>query len=50
MFSRASAPLKRRILELAMGTGERLFRSTLEAAATDPDPELRALALRAARD
>ena len=49
LYCRAAAPLRRRILEVALGTGERLFRSTLEAAAKDEDPVLRALALRSRR-
>jgi hypothetical protein len=36
-------------LEVALGTGERLFRSTLEAAVKDEDPSLRAMAFRARR-
>jgi hypothetical protein len=47
LFSRAEPRLKALILELALATGESLFRSTLEAAAKDPDPSLRAMALRA---
>jgi precorrin-6B methylase 1 len=47
LYSRASAGLKRRILEVALGTGERLFRSTIEAAAKEEDLSLRAMALRA---
>jgi hypothetical protein len=50
LYSRAGEPLKRRILELALGTGERLFRSTLEAALRDEDPKLRALARRSRPD
>lgn len=49
LYSRAGAPLRRRILEVAAGTGERLFRSTLEAASRDEDPSLRALAFKARR-
>ena len=47
LFSRSGPELKLRILELALATGERLFRSTLEAAAKDLDPKLRAMTLRA---
>jgi hypothetical protein len=47
LFSRADASLKASILELALATGERLFRSTLAAAAKDGDPRLRAMAARA---
>jgi hypothetical protein len=47
LYSRAGAELKRGILETALVTGERLFRSTLGAAARDSDPSLRAMALRA---
>jgi hypothetical protein len=46
LYSRSGASLRKRILEAAIGTGERLFRSTLEAAAKDADPSLRAQALR----
>jgi hypothetical protein len=48
LYSRADAAIKARILELALATGERLFRSTLAAAEGDADPALRALASRAA--
>ncbi len=47
LYSRSGAQLKRRILELALATGERLFRSTIDAATGDEDPALRALAVRA---
>ena len=47
LYSRAAASLKRGILEVAAATGERLFRSTLDAAAKDSDPLMRALATRA---
>jgi len=46
LYSRAAPSLKSRILEIASATGERLFRSTLEAASKDEDPRLRAIALR----
>jgi curved DNA-binding protein CbpA len=49
LYARAGTELRRRMLEVAQGTGERLFRSTLEAASRDEDPELRALALKARR-
>jgi hypothetical protein len=49
LYSRAGALLKRRILEVALGTDERLFRSTLETAAKDEDASLRAMALKARR-
>ena len=49
LYSRAGTSLRRRILEVALGTGERLFRSTLAAAAKDEDPALRAMALRASK-
>jgi hypothetical protein len=49
LYSRADPRLKARILELALATGERLFRSTLEAATSDADPRLRALARGAPR-
>jgi hypothetical protein len=45
LFSRAGPGFKLRILELALATGERLFRSTLEAASRDQDSRLRAMAL-----
>jgi curved DNA-binding protein CbpA len=44
LYSRADGQLKSRILELALATGERLFRSTLETASNDDDPLLRPLA------
>jgi HEAT repeat protein len=47
LYSRASSSLKHGILEVAVGTGEKLFRSTLDAAANDSDPLFRARALRA---
>ena len=47
LYSRAGPLFRTCILEVALATGERLFRSTLEAAATDEDPRLRAMALRA---
>lgn len=49
LYSRASQALKARILEVATATGERLFRSTLEAASKDEDPRMRAIALRSAK-
>lgn len=48
LFSRSTPLQKTRILELALATGERLFRSTIQAAATDPDPHLRAMSARTA--
>lgn len=47
LFSRSRSSLKRSILEVAEGTGERLFRSTIDAASNDPDPSLRSLSERA---
>lgn len=47
LYSRSTSRQKARILELALATGELLFRSTLQAAATDPDPQLRAMSARA---
>jgi hypothetical protein len=47
LFSRASASLKRGILEVAASTGERLFRATLEEASKEGDPLLRSLAAKA---
>lgn len=44
LYSRASANLRRGILDVARATRERLFRSAIEAAASDPDPSLRRLA------
>jgi hypothetical protein len=50
LYSRAESSLRRRILQVALATGERLFRSTLAAARVDPDSSIRALALRANAD
>jgi curved DNA-binding protein CbpA len=47
LYSRASVSLKQGILEVATATGEKLFCSTLDAAAKDSDPFMRAQALRA---
>lgn len=47
LYSRAEPRVRRRILELALATGERLFASTLATASSDMDPELRAMARRA---
>ena len=47
LYSRAAETLRSQILDLALATGERLFRSTLEAAAEDDNPRLRAIAIRA---
>ncbi len=44
LFARAEPSLRLRILELALATRERLFRSTLEAASNATDPRLRAMA------
>lgn len=46
LFARAEPSLRLRILELALATGERLFRSTLEAASKAADPRLRSMAQR----
>jgi hypothetical protein len=46
LYSRSAEALKRGILEVAAGTGEKLFRSTLEAAAKDPEATLRELSAR----
>lgn len=46
LYARAEARVRRGILELALATGERLFASTLVAAASDEDPSLRLLAAR----
>jgi HEAT repeat protein len=48
LYSRANAQLKRGILEVAAGTGERLFRATLETASKESDPLLLSLAAKAA--
>jgi hypothetical protein len=48
LYSRAAAGLRRGILEVAAGTGERLFRATLQAASKDEDPLLRSLAAKSA--
>jgi curved DNA-binding protein CbpA len=48
LYTRSNARQKARILEIALATGERLFRSTIQAATTDPDPLLRAMASRSA--
>jgi hypothetical protein len=45
LYSRAELPFRSRMLDVALATGERLFRSTLEAAAQDEDFGLRARAL-----
>jgi curved DNA-binding protein CbpA len=47
LYGRSRKPLRRHILESALGTGESLFRSTLEAALKDEEPELRAMAIKA---
>jgi len=47
LYSRSEIELKTRILDVALATGERLFRSTLETASTDEEPALRLKALRA---
>ena len=46
LYGRSKAFLRARILELALATGEELFRSTIRIAATDEDPVLRAMAAR----
>lgn len=46
LFSRAPAKLRTGILQVALATGEKLFRSTIEAAGKDADPALRAMAAR----
>jgi DnaJ-class molecular chaperone with C-terminal Zn finger domain len=47
LYSRARPALKRGILEVASATGERLFRSTIEAASREGDAALLGLAARA---
>jgi len=49
LFIRSSTRQKARLLQLAMATGERLFRTTLQAAAEDSDIQLRAMAERCQR-
>jgi hypothetical protein len=44
LYSRVGVRQRRCILEVALGTGESLFRATLEAAARDEEPSLRAMA------
>jgi hypothetical protein len=44
LYSRSSLGLRRGILDVARATKERLFRSTIDAARADTDPELRRLA------
>jgi curved DNA-binding protein CbpA len=46
LYARATPALRRRILETARATKERLFRATLATAQTDADPELRGAAAR----
>ncbi len=46
LYCRSSPRQKARILKLALATGERLFRSTIQAASTDTDPQLRAMSAR----
>jgi hypothetical protein len=50
LYSRSSAVMRRKILECAEGTGERLFRQTLAAAVKDADPSLAMLARRLERE
>jgi hypothetical protein len=49
LYSRASVSLKRRVLDVAVATGERLFRSTIETAGREPEAEFRDAALRFGR-
>ena len=44
LYSRSSVQMRHRVLEIARATRERLFKATVEAARSDPDPELRGLA------
>lgn len=44
LYSRSGREQRRRILDVARGTGELLFRATLEAASRDEDPALRTMA------
>jgi len=44
LYSRSDASLRRRILDVARGTGESLFRATVEAGCRDSEPSLRVLA------
>jgi len=50
LYSRSSTVMRRKILESAEGTGERLFRETIAAAVRDPDPGLALFARRLDRE
>ncbi len=50
LYSRSSTLMRRKILESAEGTGEKLFRQTIAAAKRDPDPGLALIALRLERE
>jgi hypothetical protein len=50
LYSRSSRVMRRKILESAQGTGERLFRQTIEAAKHDTDPALALMARRLERE
>lgn len=47
LYSRAQPSLKRRILEVAIATGEKLFLETIDTASKDEDLSLRSLAAKA---
>jgi hypothetical protein len=50
LYSRSSTAMRRKILECAEGTGERLFGQTIAAAVRDADPELSITARRLERE
>jgi hypothetical protein len=50
LYSRSSTTMRRKILECAGGTGERLFRETIAAALRDADPMLALAARRLERE
>lgn len=50
LYSRSSQAMRRKILECAEGTGERLFGQTIAAAVRDADPELSLMARRLERE
>ncbi len=50
LYSRSSPVMRRKILESAEGTGEKLFGQTLAAAKRDPDPGLALMARRLERE
>jgi len=50
LYSRSSRVMRRKILESAEGTGERLFKQTIAVAKRDPDPGLALTAFRLERE